>query len=117
VARRVKRMDSPDPGPPNSNEAGSGDEPDADTLGSDLEQQMALVGPVLDGLFKAAATDDDIWLKKKSVRIFSDWIVSVLNVSQVMEQQVQALSVTVQAQEKELEQTRTVKAKMWTPGV
>jgi hypothetical protein len=90
---------------------------DGPDIEANLEQIMALVEPILDGLFKAAATDDDYWLKKKSVRIFSDWIVSVLNVSQVMEQQVQALSVTVQAQEKELEQTRTVKAKMWTPGV
>ena len=110
-------MDSPDPELPNSNEDGLAGEVNTGTLGTDLEQQMALVEPILDGLFKAAATDDDYWLKKKSAKIFSDWIVSVLNVSQLMEQQVRALGETLQAQEKELEQLRPVKSKMWTPGL
>lgn len=110
-------MDNPDPGLSNSNEDEPGGEADTATLGPDLEQQMALVEPVLDGLFKAAAEGDDYWMKKKSVRIFSDWIVSVLNVSQLLEQQVRALGETLQAQEKELEQLRPAKGKMWTPGV
>ena len=78
---------------------------------------MVLVQPILDGLFKAAAEDEDYWLKKKSAATLSDWILSVLNISQIMEQQIQALGATLQAQEKELEASRSVKAKMWTPGL
>ena len=60
-------------------------------LESNLASMMTLVEPVLDGLFKAAAENNDYWLKKKSAALLSDWILSVLNISQVMEQQVQAL--------------------------
>src|SRR6056300_1106610 len=90
---------------------------DPDTTEADIEAMMALVKPVLDGLFAAAAEGQEYWLKKRSAQLLSDWIISLLNISQVMEQQIQALAATVQAQEKELEQVRTVKSKMWSPGV
>ena len=86
-------------------------------LESNLASMMVLVEPVLDGLFKAAAENDDYWLKGKSVTVLSDWILSVLNIAQLMEQQVQALGTTLQAQEKELERLRPQKSKMWTPGL
>ena len=86
-------------------------------LDANLASMMVLVQPILDGLFKAAAENSDYWLKKKSAAVLSDWILSVLNISQLMEQQVQALGATLQAQEKELEQLRPIKSKMWTPGL
>ena len=77
------------------------DEQEVD-LESNLASMMVLVQPILDGLFKAAAENSDYWLKKKSAAVLSDWILSVLNISQLMEQQVQALGAALQAQEKEL---------------
>ena len=110
-------MDNPDPGPTNSDEVALGETDSAPPLEDTLSSMMVLVQPILDGLFKAAAVDEDYWLKKKSAATLSDWILSVLNISQIMEQQIQALGATLQAQEKELEASRSVKAKMWTPGL
>ena len=90
---------------------------DDETVEANLKEIMVLVEPILDGIFEAAVGNQDYWLKKKSAAILSDWIVSVLNVSQLLERQVQALGATLQAQEKELEQLRPVKSKMWTPGL
>ena len=86
-------------------------------LEANLASMMTTIEPVLNELFKAAAENDDYWMKKRTVRVFSDWIVSILNVSQLMEQQVRALGASLQAQEKELEELRPKKGKMWTPGV
>jgi len=110
--------DSTDPSQINTNDMDVGDIEDGDaSLEANLASMMTRIEPVLNELFKAAAENDDYWLKKKTVRVFVDWIVSILNVSQLMEQQVRALGATLQAQEKELEELRPTKSKMWVPGV
>ena len=111
-------MDSKGSSEDNSNEAPVGETGEQEVdLESNLASMMVLVQPILDGLFKAAAENSDYWLKKKSAAVLSDWILSVLNISQLMEQQIQALGATLQAQEKELEASRKVKSKMWVPGI
>jgi hypothetical protein len=99
-------------------ESGPQTEPvDPDTIEASIEEIMALVEPILDGLFKAGATNSDYWLKKRSTQILSDWIISILNMNKVMEEQIRAMGIALQAQEKELEQARTAKGKMWVPGL
>jgi len=111
-------FDSTDSSAENSTEADvGGTDISEGGLDSSVAEIMALVDPILQQLFKAAAENDDYWMKSKTVSILADWIVSVLNVSQLMEQQVRALGASLQAQEKELEQLRPEKSKMWTPGV
>ena len=113
-----RSFDSNDPSPTNSNDLPAGDiDASAVDLEANLASMMVRVEPVLNELFKAAAENDDYWLRKRTVRVFVDWIVSILNVSQLMEQQVRALGATLQAQEKELEELRPKKSKMWVPGV
>ena len=82
-----------------------------------IEQQMALVNPVLDGLFKAEALNDDYWLKKKSVKHLVHWIKSILDVANIQEQKITALMDIVGAQEAELEELRPAKGKIWTPKI
>jgi len=110
--------DSTDPSQINANDMPVADIGEGEVdLEANLASMMIRIEPVLNELFKAAAENEDYWLKKKTVRVFVDWIVSILNVSQLMEQQVRALGATLQAQEKELEELRPKKSKMWIPGV
>ena len=82
-----------------------------------IEQLSALVGPVLQQLFKAEATNEDMWLKKKSVKHLARWIMHVQDVADVMAQTIQAAEQVIAAQEQELEQLRPAKGKVWIPGV
>jgi hypothetical protein len=86
-------------------------------LESSIADIMEQIEPVLNGLFKAGADNDDYWMKAKTVRVFSDWIISILNISRVMEQQIGAQGEVLAAQETELETLREKKSKMWVPGV
>ena len=94
-------------------------EPVDDTKDEDVEQaiatQAALVGPILDELYEHAATDTDWWLKKSSLKILANWTMSLLDIASIMEQQLEAAQAVIGAQEKELEELRPVKQKIWTP--
>lgn len=82
-----------------------------------VEQVAALVGPVLNQLFKAAATNEDLWLKKKSVKHLATWIQSTQDITDVLHQALEQASEVIGAQEAELEQLRPTKGKVWIPGV
>ena len=80
-----------------------------------VEQQVALVGPVLAEMYKAAAEGRDYWLKKASLQRLTNWIMTVQDIATLMQQQLEAAEQVIAAQESELEQLRPVKRKMWTP--
>ena len=80
-----------------------------------VEQQIALVGPVLAEMYKASAEGRDYWLKKKSLQRLTNWIMSVQDIATLMQQQLEAAEQVIAAQESELEQLRPVKKRMWTP--
>ena len=80
-----------------------------------IEQLAALVGPVLTELFSKAVTNDDMWLKKKSVQHLALWIQSVQDTSDLMRQTIDAMQNVITSQEQELEKLRPVKGKIWTP--
>ena len=80
-----------------------------------VEQQVALVGPVLAEMYKAAAEGRDYWLKKASLQRLTDWIMTVQDIATLMQQQLEAAEQVIAAQEQELEALRPVKRKMWTP--
>ena len=117
-AERALKMDSSNIDPSQIRDASWVGEPEMDAeIEQGIQDQMAMVGPILNELFKAAATDTDLWLKKKSLAILSNWILSLQNVATLMEQQLDAASRVVAAQEKELEESRPHKKKIWTPGI
>jgi hypothetical protein len=91
--------------------------PEGQEIAESIQQQMALVEPILDGLFKAAAEGDDYWLKGKSTTLLADWIIATMNIGAVMQQQIEAMGHALQAQEKQLEETRPAKGRMWVPGL
>ena len=76
---------------------------------------MELVGPILNELFKAGAEKKNYWLKGKSTRILADWIIQLQNLADIMQQQLEAASQVIQAQEQELEELRPERGKIWTP--
>jgi len=82
-----------------------------------IEQLSALVGPVLNQIFKAAATNEDMWLKKKSVKHLAGWIQSTQDIADIMHQTIEQMGEVLAAQEAELEQLRPTKGKVWIPGV
>ena len=82
-----------------------------------IEQLSALVGPVLQQIFKAAATNEDMWLKKKSVKHLAGWIQSTQDIADIMHQTIEQMGEVLTAQEAELEQLRPAKGKVWIPGV
>ena len=84
-------------------------------IGESIEQQVALVGPVLAEMYKAAAEGRDYWLKKASLQRLTNWIMTVQDIATLMQQQLEAAEQVIAAQEAELEQLRPVKRKMWTP--
>ncbi len=90
-------------------------EPSDEELVAAIKADAALVGPILAEVFKAYHEKRDFWLKKASLRIFVDWVVSLQNIATIMEQQLEALSSVVTAQEAELEELRPTKKKIWTP--
>ena len=110
--------DTPPRGEENSSQeaVGASDE-EGVALGSKIAEVMVVVEPILNEMFKAAANNEDYWLKGKSIRVITDWIISILNISQVMEQQIRAQGEVLAAQEAELESLREKKSKMWVPGV
>jgi len=95
----------------------------ADANLTDLEVQegidltIAVVGPILSEFMKAAAEGRDFWLKKKSLKILAEWIMSLLDLGQLMQAKVEALEGVVQAQDAELTELRPQKRKIWTPGL
>jgi len=80
-----------------------------------LSEQAALVGPILNELFRKSAEGEDYWLKKKSLQLLTDWIMSVQDIATLLTQQLEAAQTVIAAQEKELEELRPDKGKMWTP--
>ena len=80
-----------------------------------IEELSALVGPVLNQLFRNAATNEDMWLKKKSVKHLAGWIQSTQDIADVMRQTIEQASEVISQQEAELEQLRPEK-KVWIPG-
>lgn len=80
-----------------------------------IEELSALVGPVLKELFAKAATNDDYWLKKRSVKHLARWIQSTQDIADVMHQTIEQMQHVISAQEKELEELRPEKSKVWTP--
>jgi len=86
-----------------------------DDLQDNILTQANLVGPILKEFLRHAADGTDYWLKKRSLRILADWIISLQNVATLMEQQLEAASSVVAAQEKELEELRPTKKQIWTP--
>lgn len=81
---------------------------------SALTEQIVLVGPILNELYKHSAEGRDYWLKKKSLQLLADWILTVQDIATLLSSQNESLIATVAALEKELEQHRKVK-KVWTP--
>lgn len=81
-----------------------------------IEQVAALVGPVLNQIFKAAATNEDLWLKKKSVKHLATWIQSTQDITDVLHQTLEQASLVIGAQEEELEKLRPTKRQVWIPG-
>ena len=90
---------------------------DDEQLRTEIEQQTALVGPILNELFAKGAVKDDYWLKGASTRILSDWIIGLQNMATLFQQQLEAAGQVIGAQEEELQQLRPQKKKVWTPGV
>ena len=88
---------------------------DDEQLQTDIELQAALVGPILNELFRKGAVKDDYWLKGSSTKILSDWIIGLQDMATLFQQQLQAAGQVIDAQEKELEELRPVKKKVWTP--
>ena len=80
-----------------------------------IETLLTLVGPILNELFRNAALGKDMWLKKKSVEILSNWIQTAQDTSTLMMRQLEAAEQVIAAQEKELEELRPEKSKVWTP--
>ena len=91
------------------------DELSDEEMAAAIQDQSALVGPILNEFLKHAAEGTDYWLKKKSLRILADWIMSLQNIATLMEQQLEALSSVCAAQEAELEELRPTKKAIWTP--
>ncbi len=81
-----------------------------------IEAQAAMVDPILNEFMKAAAEGRDLWLKKKSLRILAEWVMSLLDVGSVMEQKIHAMQEVITAQDSELTELRPNKRKVWTPG-
>lgn len=69
-------------------------------LGETLNKLSELIEPVLEKLFFAAQNNSNLWLKKKEVKILTDW--QLINA-----QQIQLLTETLQ----------TPKPKIWQPGL
>ena len=88
---------------------------DDENIEAAIQGQVDLVGPILTELYEHAASDQDWWLKKSSLKILANWTMSLLDVAQVMEQQLEAAKEVIGAQEKELEELRPEKQKIWTP--
>ena len=80
-----------------------------------IQTQSEQVGPILKEFLTHASEGKDYWLKKKSLRILAEWIMSLQDVATLMEQQLEALGSVVTAQEQELEELRPTKKKIWTP--
>ena len=86
-----------------------------DELQNAIQTQSEQVGPILKEFLTHASENKDYWLKKKSLRILAEWIMSLQDVATLMEQQLEALGSVVTAQEAELEELRPTKKKIWTP--
>ena len=82
-----------------------------------IERLSALVGPILNQLFAKAATNEDMWLKKKSVKRLADWIRSGQDIADIMHQTIEQMGEVLTAQEAELEELRPSKGKVWIPGI
>ena len=80
-----------------------------------IEKQATLVGPILNELYTKAAEGNDYWLKKRSLQLLADWIMSVQDIATLLTQQLEAAQTVIAAQEKELEELRPDKGKVWTP--
>ena len=80
-----------------------------------IEKQATLVGPILNELYTKAAEGKDYWLKKRSLQLLADWIMSVQDIATLLTQQLEAAQQVIAAQEKELEELRPDKGKVWTP--
>ena len=91
------------------------EEPSDAEIEAAIEDQTALVGPILQELYQHAAEDTDWWLKKSSLKILATWTMNLLDVAQIMEQQLEAAKAVIGSQEEELEKLRPEKAKIWTP--
>lgn len=95
----------------------------ADANLTDIEVQdsidlaVATVDPILREFMKAAAEGKDLWLKKKSLKILAEWIMSLLDLGQVMQAKVEALEAACSAMDAELTELRPKKRKVWTPGI
>ena len=68
-----------------------------------IEEQMALIGPILSELYMKAAEGKDYWLKKRSLQLLADWIMSVQDIATLLTQQLEAAQQVIAAQEKELD--------------
>ena len=82
---------------------------------SAVAAQIALVGPILKEFMRHATEGTDYWLRKSSLRILANWIMSLQDSATLMQQQLEAAQQVLGAQEKELEELRPVKNKIWTP--
>ena len=92
-------------------------EPENDETELAIEELSALVGPILNQIFSNAATNQDMWLKKKSVKHLAGWIQSTQDIADIMHQTIEQMGEVLTAQEAELEQLRPAKGKMWVPGI
>jgi len=90
---------------------------DTEQIKKGLEDQVAAIGPVLYLIFESAEHDRDLWLKKSSLRVLTDWIISLQNIASLLEKQIEAMGSVVSAQEQELEELRPTKKKIWRPGI
>ena len=102
---------------PNEKQDDSGDlvAPEDHLVELAVEETAALVGPVLNEMFRKAALNEDYWLKKKSLKHLVRWVQSVQDINDVLMQTNQAMQAVIDAQEKELEELRPAKSKVWTP--
>jgi hypothetical protein len=94
---------------------GQADEPSDEEIRAGIAAKAALVGPILAEFMQHANDNTDYWLKKASLRILGEWIMSLQDVATLMEQQIESLTEVLGAQEKELEELRPEKKQIWTP--
>lgn len=90
--------------------------PDTTEAETAIQTMIDLAGPILSEMYRKAAEGEDMWLKKRSLKIITDWIMSLQDTATLLQQQMEAAVVVIQQQNAELEELRPVK-KVWTPGL
>ncbi len=110
--------DLPNPGILPSPEVLESPSEDADEfLKLAIEEQMALINPVLNEIFKYEAEGRALWLKKKSLSLLVHWIRTLLDIANVNEQKMEKMTEVMQAQEQELMQLRPDEGGIFIPTI